>query len=324
MNRPARLARGAGILTLILVALMVVVYMPELTYHSRTLARMHNFAHVPLFVLVSVLLAAIWPGGLFRDGRPRPLPMLRLWLVAVMAGGLVELMQGRQGRIPELFDVLSDGAGALVGLLLVSARVSGRWRAVLVAITLVTGLFAYPMVLSAWDEAWAHRQFPLIADLEGRFQADRFGGAHSRLQRIADPENAGNHVLEVRYLPGLFPRFDLRDLPRDWSPYSAFTFTAINPGPEPFFLLVRVDDIHHDNRPADRYLLRLTLKPGRHSIQIPLAAVATAPDTRPMDMTAIYQVIFYSYNLEEDRVMLFDDFRLESGTLPQGEAAGRS
>ena len=122
----------------------------------------------------------------------------------------------------------------------------------------------------------------------------------------------------------LFPRFDLRDLPRDWSPYSAFTFTAINPGPEPFFLLVRVDDIHHDNRPADRYLLRLTLKPGRHSIQIPLAAVATAPDTRPMDMTAIYQVIFYSYNLEEDRVMLFDDFRLESGTLPQGEAAGRS
>ena len=34
---------------------------------------------------------------------------------------LVELMQARQGRFPELFDVISDGAGALVGLLLVVA-----------------------------------------------------------------------------------------------------------------------------------------------------------------------------------------------------------
>ena len=86
MSRTVRLARAAGILSRILAALLVVIYMPGMSYHSRTMARLHNFAHMPLFTLVAILLAAIWPGGLFRDGRPRPLPMLRLWLVALLAG----------------------------------------------------------------------------------------------------------------------------------------------------------------------------------------------------------------------------------------------
>jgi VanZ family protein len=311
LSRTVRLARAAGILSLILAALLVVIYMPEMSYHSRTMARLHNFAHMPLFTLVAILLAAIWPGGLFRDGRPRPLPMLRLWLVALLAGGLVELMQARTGRIPELFDVLSDGAGALAGLLLVMARVSGRWRMALASVALLAGLFAYPSAISAWDESWARYQFPLIADMEGRFQADRFGGAYSQRRRIVDPEDPANHLLEVRFFPALYPRFSLRDLPRDWSSFAGFSFTAINPGPDPFFLMVRVDDIHHDNRPADRYLLRLTLQPGRHRIQVPLDAVTTAPDSRPMDMTAISKVLFYGYNLKEDRAVHFDDFRLE-------------
>jgi hypothetical protein len=312
LSRPFRLARAASILALIIASLLVVIYMPEMSYDSRTLAELHNFAHLPLFALVAILLTAIWPGGLFRDGRPRPLPLLRLWLVAVLAGVLVELMQARNGRFPELFDVLSDGAGALAGLLLVVARVTGRWLVLLSAVILLVGLFAYPSAISAWDESWARYQFPVIADMEGRFQADRFGGAYSRRRRMADPEVAGNHVLEVRFQPSLYPRFSLRDLPRDWSSFSQFSFTAVNPGPDPFFLMVRIDDIHHDNRPADRYLLRLTLQPGRHHIQVPLAAVATAPDTRSTDMTAISQVIFYSYNLKEDHVVLFDEFRLDS------------
>jgi VanZ family protein len=311
LNRIPWFVRVVGILGVNILALMAVIYMPEMTYHSRTVSRLHNFAHLPLFVLVTVLLASIWPVRLFRDGRPRPLPMLRLWLVAVLAGGLVELMQARQGRIPELYDVLSDGAGALIGLLLIFAWTTGRWRVVLSVTTLLVSLFIYPSVISAWDEVWAYRQFPVIASMEGWFQKDRFRGSRAHLMRIKDPENNDNHLLQVQFLPGLYPRFRVRDMPRDWSPYSSFSFTAINPGPESFFLLVRVDDIRHDNRPADRYLLRLTLQPGRHRIQVPLEAVEQAPDTRSMDMTAIHQVILFSYNLSEAQIMLFDDFRLD-------------
>jgi len=295
---------------LILACLLLAVYFPEVTYHSRTLARLHDFAHLPLFCMVALIMVAIWPGNLFAQNRLRPLPALRLWLAALLAGILVELLQARQGRIPEMMDIVTDGAGAAIALLLATGHRGGHWRWMLPPVLIVVLVFATPVLLSAWDEELARRQFPLLADFETRLQTDRFGPSHSRLRRIIDPESPTNHLLEVRFLPGMFPRFKLRDLPRDWSQFSAFTFTCINPESEPFFLIFRVDDIHHDNRPADRYTLRVNLAPGRHVIEVPLAAVASAPDTRPMDMTAIAGVILYGYKLEKPRVLLFDDFRL--------------
>ncbi len=310
MTLPPRAGRVAGGLILILACLLLAVYFPEITYTSRTLARLHDFAHLPLFCFVGLIMAAIWPGGLFVQNRLRPLPALRLWLAALLAGILVELLQARQGRIPEMMDIVTDGAGAAIALLLAVGLRGKRWRWSLPPALAIVLAFATPAVLSAWDEELAKRQFPLLADLETRLQTDRFGPSHSRLRRITDPDSPDNHLLEVRFLPDMFPRFKLRDLPRDWSEFSAFTFTCINPEPEPFFLIVRVDDIHHDNRPADRYTLRINLAPGRHVIEVPLAAVAVAPDTRPMDMTAIAQVTLYGYKLEEPRVLQFDDFRL--------------
>ncbi len=306
----SRAGRVAGGLVLILACLLPAIYVPEISYSSRTLARLHDFAHLPLFCVVALIMVAIWPGGLFVQNRLRSLPAMRLWLAALLAGILVELLQARQGRFPEMMDIVTDGAGAAIALLLVVGQRGNRWRWTLPPALAMALVFATPVFLSAWDEALAKRQFPLLADLETRLQVDRFGPSHSRLRRITDPESPANHLLQVRFLPDMFPRFKLEDLPRDWSEFSAFTFTCINPEPEPFLLIIRVDDIHHDNRPADRYTLRLELAPGRHVIEVPLAAVATAPDTRPMDMTAIAAVIFYGYKLEKPRVLLFDDFRL--------------
>jgi hypothetical protein len=310
LTLPRRAGRAAGGLLLILACLLLAVYFPEVTYTSRTLVRLHDFAHLPVFCVVALIMVAIWPGGLFVQDRLRPLPALRLWLAALLAGILVELLQARQGRVPQMTDIVTDGGGAAIALFLAVGLRGGRWRWTLPPALAMALAFATPVLLSAWDEELAKRQFPLLADLETRLQTDRFGSSRSRLRRITDPESPGNHFLQVRFLPDLFPRFNLRDLPRDWSGFSAFTFTCINSEAEPFYLIVRVDDIHHDNRPADRYTLRVNLPPGRHVIEVPLTAVATAPDTRPMDMTAIARVILYGYKLETPRVLLFDDFRL--------------
>jgi len=308
---PRRAGQVTGGLVLIFAGLLTAVYVPEITYASRTLARLHDFAHLPLFCAVSLIMAAIWPGGLFVQNRLRPLPALRLWLVAVLAGILVELLQARQGRIPEVSDVVTDAAGAALALLLAVGHRRRAWRWALPAALALVLAFAAPVLISAWDEQLARRQFPLLADFETRLQTDRFAGTRCRLQRIADPASPGHHLLQARFLPDIFPRLQLRDLPRDWSNFKTLTFTCINPEPAPFLLIVRVDDVHHDNQMSDRYTLRMNLAPGRHVIVIPLSTVATAPETRPMDMTAIAHFILYGYKLKQPRTLLFDDFRLE-------------
>ncbi|MCZ6833227.1 MAG: hypothetical protein O7F11_05725, partial [Acidobacteria bacterium] len=100
----ARAGRVAGGLVLILACLLPAIYVPEISYSSRTLARLHDFAHLPLFCVVALIMVAIWPGGLFVQNRLRSLPAMRLWLAALLAGILVELLQARQGRFPEMMD----------------------------------------------------------------------------------------------------------------------------------------------------------------------------------------------------------------------------
>jgi VanZ family protein len=290
---------------------LLAIFFPEFDYPGRALARLHDFAHVPLFALVAIGLSLALAGR--REQGATPALLLRAWLAAFLAGILVELGQARRGRVPEVEDIVADAAGATAGLLLVASR---RWRparrraATATALALVLAFLA-PVAVTFWDEVQARRAFPLIADLEGRLQVDRFGRWRCELRRVSDPEQAGNHMLEARFLPDIYPRLRLRDMPMDWRGYRVLRFTCLNPGRESFWLVLRINDDHHRGLAADWYTLRMDLAPGRHEIEVPLARVAEAPAGRAMDMGALQDVILYTVRLEQPATLLFDDFRLE-------------
>jgi len=76
---------------------------------------------------VMVLLLALSADR--RPGRgPGPLPGSAFWLavVAVVAGGALELLQNLTGRHTELLDWVADGVGAAIGVA-VWAWVNRRW-----------------------------------------------------------------------------------------------------------------------------------------------------------------------------------------------------
>jgi hypothetical protein len=304
---------GSAALGLILAAscLALTLFFPAVEFRVRSLQQLHQFAHVPLFFLVTLGLAAVFPPREEDSFWTRLRKLLRLFGVALILGGLVELAQPRWGGMREGQDLIRDAAGAGAAVMALLAwrpevprpvRWSLRGTAALNCV-----LYFVPVTVARGDESRARRQFPVLADFETPLQVTRFGSHRCDLQVVKEGDG---HLLLARFLPDQYPRFTLRYGPKDWRGHRALAFTCFNRGERPFYLIVRIDDIHHDNRPADRYKLRLHLDPGRHEIEIPLAAVESAPDLRPMDLAALADLTLYGFELRQPQEILFDDFRL--------------
>jgi hypothetical protein len=304
---------GSAALGLILAAscLTLTLLFPAVEFRVRSLQLLHEFAHVPLFFLVTLGLSAVFPAGEEDGFWTRLRVLLRILGFTLILGGLVELAQPHWGGMREGEDLIRDTAGACAAVLALLSwrpqvpRLARRGLQGTAALIFI--LYFLPVAAALLDESRARRQFPVLADFETPYQITRFASHRCDLQVV--PAGAGN-ALRARFLPNQYPRLSLRYGPRDWRGYRALAFTCINPAEEPFYLIVRIDDIHHDNRPADRYILRLHLDPGRHEIEVPLEAVEAAPDLRPMDLAALDDLTLYGYELRRPQELLFDDFRL--------------
>ncbi len=298
--------------------LALTLFFPVVPFRLRSLARLHEYAHVPLFALVTLGLAPALPGFTAPEAGRRGRALLRAVLLAILLGGLVELLQPRFGGTTEMGDLVRDALGAVAGGLFLLGRTTAVPTALGRALQgVAAGLIlvpAWPAASAAWDELLARRQLPVLADFETRFQVERFISYRCRLERLPDP-GGGGHVLGATFLPDLYPRLTLRDYPADWREFRALTFDALNPGDAPFPLIIRIDDVHHDGRMADRFTLRVELAPGRQTIVVPLSAVESAPEGRSMDLSALADITLYGYRLGEERAVLFDNFRL----LPREE-----
>lgn len=121
---PSRRARGLWLVSTIAIALLIAVltltptpHLPGNGHHLDKLAHMIAF-----FVLV-VPTAALWPRASAWIG-----------LLAVLYGGVIEVIQPYTGRSAEFGDLLADGIGVGLGILVGTAlrryhRLRGTLRA---------------------------------------------------------------------------------------------------------------------------------------------------------------------------------------------------
>ncbi len=128
----------------------------------------------------------------------------------------------------------------------------------------------------------------------------------------------GSHSLEVRLQPGRYPGIALEYMFEDWSGYDSFSFDVYLEGNGSLPVVVRINDLLHNQMFDDRFNRRFLLKPGNNHISISLSEVRKAPRTRSMDMSRIKNICVFSYQLKETRVLFFDNFRLDG----KGDASG--
>jgi hypothetical protein len=232
----------------------------------------------------------------------------------VVIGIISEFVQYLQpDRHVSFMDALHDLAGAALGLALFALFERRRSRdstagipggafgaAPLVVIVCgATVLLAWQPLRSAHAYAARSSAFPTL--LQATRAADLYfvQGRAAELQLTALPSPwlraEEGDALRLSFPSGTRPALELVEPAPDWRGHDTLLLDVTNPGNEALKFTLRILDSHHDWTHEDRFNMPVTIPPAsRVTVQVSLAAIASAPARRSLDMAAIANVMLFS------------------------------
>jgi len=232
-------------------------------------------------------------------------------------GAAAELLQAQVGRDSSWSDFYVDVYGSIAGaafFLFFYLRSLWRFGYLLLSAALLIWAFKLPVILGYANSIRVDR-FPVIADFDD-FWLNRYLRTmqNAKYAFVPAPEGwRGNDskVLWVRFHPAAWPGIQISEVEPNWQGYDLLTLEIFNPGTKNVNLVVRIHDRWHNNRFHDRYSKTFYIRPGYQRLAIPLQQVKSAPKGREMDMQNIRAVMFYSYKVQTEHELYFDNVRLQ-------------
>lgn len=312
---------------LLLLGLLSFLFIP-VPSHTFLWKAVNNFAHVPLFGIVAILLLNV-SRMLFTVWS---WPPIRYYVVAITGALalalLTEVLQSFGAtRHPEVSDVVYDLVGAMCGLGLFftyDPQVSGKWvpwrqfprNAVMrLGVVLVIGITLLPVVgwtYAYWDRA---SRFPSILQFASDWEMKFVKASDSKLQVVTPPvgwkKSAEDLVGLVAFHTRTYPGIRIEEPYPDWRGYAYFQLDIFSKLPNPQSIVIRIDDLHHNNEHSDRFNKAVTISPGLNHIQIPIDDIRLAPVGREMDLRAMKAVLLFAVNPREEFTLYLDNIHLE-------------
>lgn len=178
---------------------------------------------------------------------------------------------------------------------------------------------------------WVGRCFAaetrIISDFESDAELAEWTCAdHSAAQLTDEPRAvaSGRHAVKISYpASGGYPSFraERRQLVGDWSGFDLFKADLFNPRDRIVTLSVRFDDSETTKWFTAAYA-ELTLRPGRNSVEVPLANLKTADGARTLDLTNVRSFNFFLGEPKEAVVLYLDHVRLENSAAAEAHVPG--
>jgi len=284
-------------------------------YAARSFKAAWNLGHILFFTLASVALCEFYCS---RVSRKKPVQVfLQVFLIIFLFGLMVEFLQMfSNGRSPDVFDVLRNQLGALIGFVFfcsVRRKLSSSiLKGVQSGTILLLLCFLWPLVRAVIDERLAAARFPLLSDFETPFEARRWQDIH-QLQVVDSLARHGKRSLRVQLSQKKYSGTTLFYFPHDWSGYGYLDFSVYNPSDAELTLHSRIhDQLHrqHGQVFKDRFHRRFTLHPGWNDLRVSLEAVKQAPAGRDMDMHKIEGFCIFVVSQSRPSVIYVDNVYL--------------
>ena len=314
-------------LVLLLLGILSFLFLPGPS-HNFLWKAVNNFAHVPLFSIVAILLLQL-SRTLFMACSWSP---IRHYVIAMMGvltlALLTEMLQSFSAtRQTEVSDVLRDLVGAVCGLGLFftyDSQMSGKWTLwrqfprhtiLRLCVVLVLGAVLFPVVgwtYAYWDRA---SRFPYLLQFESDWEMKFVKASDSALQVVTPPErwkrSAEDKVGRVVFYTKKYPGIRIDEPYPDWRGYTHFQLDIFSDLPTTQSIVIRIDDVQHNNENTDRFNQTVTILPGLNHINIPLDDIRLAPEGREMDLHAMKAVLLFAVNPSEEFILYVDNIRLE-------------
>ena len=286
-----------------LIGLVLGVSLPST---PKILGVLNNAAHAPVFgAFALVVLHLIRIRRSSATARASDYGLASI--VAIGAGGLVEVAQAFMDRDASLADLGTDALGVGCALGIAAAfdrqlwpariRIAGRFAAA--ALGLICGLWAlFPVGQAVVAYVERTTAFPVLA----RFSAPRdlyfIGSGTARLSLQPLPARwarPGDDLsLRIDFTATLWPGVSHDEPAPDWRGFSALVLDVTNPEESPLQLTVRVHDATHDQRHADRFNRSFEVMPSnRELLRIPIEDIVAGPVDRPLDLARIAGIIVF-------------------------------
>jgi VanZ family protein len=294
--------RAQGVLRIAAVvfflSLVVFAQFHEPTRFAHTLQKL---AHPVTFGAIALLILT-----LLRRRAPRRFGVyVAAFVLTVLCGAGTEVAQAFVHRDPLLLDVVRDALGASTALAgfatLVpgaDARGRGGWRVVGAVFACVgVAIMMAPIALSL--AAYARRDLGFPTLLETCSPLDRYflsgvGADVSVVPSTGPTTSPCGSALRVQFGSAPYAGMSLDEPYPDWRGARALVLDVHNPGESDLSLVVRVHDRAHNFQFRDRFNREFTVRAHeRLQIDIPMAEIEHAPDSRLMDLSRIAGVMLF-------------------------------
>ncbi len=262
---------------ILLCAVVVVVEPPE---HTLFWGAIFDAGHPPIFGALALLVLILLSR---RRGKSIAVYLLAS-AVSLGLGIATEVLQARWSTDANLGDILRDAIGIAAFLLCYAAFDRRRKRTGFLLLAGALFVSAYIPVFATFH-AYMKRNaaFPVVFDFGAPWQ--------ERFLKATGCEVLPNGRLVFR--TGEYPGIIIEEPFPDWTGWKQLTFRVSSSLPRPVSLVVRIDDIRHNNQYEDRFNQSFTIEPGVNAISIPVADIGEAPRSRKFDLAHVRRILLF-------------------------------
>ena len=282
-------------------------------YSQRSYKYFWDLGHIIFFFSLSSLILLNWPKHSETTFLRQSIIII---FITICLGGLVELIQAGSARTSNIMDLIRDIIGCLVALSFWTPAKKTISKAKLkmcqmISLVLV-GIAFIPMIGAFIDEITAMKQFPVLSDLETRFEMDRWAG-DANFSIDHEIYYHGKASLKVNLNISLYSGVGLKYFLRNWLNYSELQLSIFNPDSEVIKLTCRIHDKQHTQGIQlykDRFNRRFSISSGWNLIKIQLKQIANSPHKRKMALNQIQGLGIFAISLPKPRTIYIDYVRL--------------
>lgn len=278
---------------------------------DRLLSCLHDFAHFPLFFVITGALCWMLSNVASSQWRAGAVVILAL---SFGLGLLVERVQPYVGREAGLEDLFLGAAGsaAAVGLFCIrrAAGRPSRWALAGSSVVLLL-LSSLPTMRVVADRAVARREFPVLASFESPWETGRWTANHGTVDRVRDGATDGRYAMRFRVTEAAaYPGVFLVDCPHDWNGLHRIHMDVSLPGCDARLAWLRVDD-RRDPPYSGRFQKMMNLSPGMNRLTIERDELVT-PAGQALDLQHVVALGVFLEAGREGEELVLDNVRLET------------
>jgi hypothetical protein len=207
--------------------------------------------------------------------------------------------------------------GAIIAVVFFSpARNHLRRRRLLLVRALALLLLAVPvssLFVTVLDEQHSRHTFPILASFESFGELGRWSGS-AGFARSDQQAIDGNYSLRVDLGTEQYSGVSLGYFDSDWSGFHTLSVSIFNAESSLLSLTLRIHDQQHSRSSQlfqDRFNRSFALRPGWNHLEIPLQDIATAPESRRMDLSAIENLGFFVVAEKTEMTIYMDQLVLK-------------